>query len=74
LPFTVLFSYLLLSARCSKPVLASVMLVCIGFFWGVSGESLKGSTLGISLGVLSSITTSVQWVFAWTLRSEAYMT
>jgi hypothetical protein len=50
------------------------MLVCIGFFWGVSGESLKGSTVGISLGVLSSITTSVQWVFAWTLHRKPDVT
>lgn len=59
LPFTVLFSYILLSARSSLPVLGAVAVVCIGFFFGVSAESLTVSKIGVFMGVTSSMTTSV---------------
>lgn len=59
LPFTVFFSYILLSQKCSKPVLAATAVVCLGFFSGVSTDHLHTSSLGTTLGVLSSVTTSV---------------
>lgn len=59
LPFTAIFSFLLLSAKSSKASLAAVLVVCIGFFLGVSAESLHTSTIGTLLGVFSSLTTSV---------------
>ena len=59
LPFTVLFSFLLLSARSSSGALFAVGLVCGGFLLGVWGEHLHSSALGTALGVFSSLTTSV---------------
>jgi GDP-fucose transporter C1 len=59
LPFTVLFSYFLLSSRSSSLSLLAVAVVCVGFFLGVSSESLHASTTGTMLGVFSSLTTSV---------------
>lgn len=59
LPFTVFFSFLLLSSKSSITSLAAVGVVCVGFFLGVSAESLHTSTIGTLLGVFSSLTTSV---------------
>lgn len=60
LPFTVFFSYLLLSSKSSLALLAGVAIVCVGFLMGVSGEAMhRTSSLGITLGVFSSLTTSV---------------
>ena len=59
LPFTVLFSFLLLSSRSSAGALFAVALVCGGFLLGVWGEHLHTSALGTALGVFSSLTTSV---------------
>jgi len=59
LPFTVFFSYILLSQRSTLPVLGAVVIVCIGFFAGVSAESLTVSKIGLFMGITSSITTSV---------------
>lgn len=59
LPFTVLFSFLLLSSRSSSGALFAVSLVCSGFLLGVWGEHLHTSALGTALGVFSSLTTSV---------------
>lgn len=59
LPFTVLFSYLLLSTRSSGPLLFSVGVVCIGFFLGVTSQHINASPIGTLLGVFSSLTTSV---------------
>jgi GDP-fucose transporter C1 len=52
---------MILGTRSSPPTLATIFLVCIGFYLGVSGEHLSDaiSFLGVCLGVLSSITTSV---------------
>lgn len=59
LPFTVLFSYLLLSTRSSGSILLSVSIVCFGFFLGVSSHHINASAVGTMLGVFSSLTTSV---------------
>lgn len=59
LPFTVFFSYILLSQKSSKPVLGATLVVCLGFFCGISTDHLHTSSLGTVLGVLSSVTTSV---------------
>lgn len=59
LPFTVFFSFLLLKARSSLLSLSAVAVVCLGFFLGVSAESIHASTTGTMLGVFSSLTTSV---------------
>jgi GDP-fucose transporter C1 len=59
LPFTVLFSYLLLKSHSSMGVLGSVAIVCFGFFLGVTSQHLHASPLGTMLGVFSSLTTSV---------------
>jgi GDP-fucose transporter C1 len=59
LPFTVLFSYLLLSTRSSSALLFSVGVVCIGFFLGVTSQHINASPIGTMLGVFSSLTTSV---------------
>jgi GDP-fucose transporter C1 len=58
LPFTVLLSYFALHARPSVPVLGSIGIVCFGFVVGVSGENLSVSSVGIFLGVCSSVTTA----------------
>lgn len=59
LPFTVLASYLFLNSRPSPSILSTVLIVCVGFFWGVRADKLNTSWVGILLGVLSSITTSL---------------
>ncbi|SCZ97621.1 BZ3500_MvSof-1268-A1-R1_Chr4-3g07306 [Microbotryum saponariae] len=59
LPFTVFFSWWLLGTKSSLPTLAAVALVCFGFMAGVSAENMHTSMIGITLGVLSSVTTSV---------------
>ncbi|SCV69157.1 BQ2448_2177 [Microbotryum intermedium] len=59
LPFTVFFSWWLLGTKSSFPTLAAVALVCFGFMAGVSAENIHTSLIGITLGVLSSVTTSV---------------
>ncbi|KAH9813437.1 hypothetical protein DFH28DRAFT_1222712 [Melampsora americana] len=59
LPFTVLASYLFLDSKPSPNTLSAVLVVCVGFFWGVKSEQLTVSSLGILLGVFSSLTTSV---------------
>lgn len=59
LPFTVLASWIFLSARPSSGVLAAVAVVCAGFFCGVGAEHLTVSPIGVTLGVFSSITTSL---------------
>lgn len=59
LPFTVLFSWFLLKTHSSPATLGAVGLVCLGFFFGVSSENLHASSIGIALGVASSVTTAV---------------
>ncbi|PLW33505.1 hypothetical protein PCANC_16452 [Puccinia coronata f. sp. avenae] len=59
LPFTVLASYLFLDSRPSPNIMSTVLVVCGGFLWGVQSDHLHTSRLGIALGVLSSMTTSV---------------
>lgn len=59
LPFTVLFSWFLLKTHSSPATLGAVGLVCLGFFFGVSSENLHASSVGIALGVASSVTTAV---------------
>ncbi|OAV89186.1 hypothetical protein PTTG_09577 [Puccinia triticina 1-1 BBBD Race 1] len=59
LPFTVLASYLFLHSRPSPNILSTVLVVCVGFLWGVRSNHLYTSRIGVALGVLSSITTSV---------------
>lgn len=59
LPFTVFFSWYLLSSRSSAATLSAVGLVCVGFFLGVSSENLHASSIGVVLGVCSSVTTAV---------------
>jgi GDP-fucose transporter C1 len=59
LPFTVFFSWYLLRTHSSRPTLLAVFLVCLGFSFGVSSENLHASSIGILLGVASSVTTSV---------------
>lgn len=39
--------------------LGAVAIVCIGFVFGVSSENMKASSIGIALGVASSVTTAV---------------
>ncbi|KAK4058941.1 hypothetical protein OIO90_000387 [Microbotryomycetes sp. JL221] len=60
LPFTVFFSWYFLRTRSSAPTLVAVGIVCIGFMLGVSAETMgKASTLGVILGVASSVTTAL---------------
>lgn len=59
LPFTVVFSYFLLSTRSSSIVLLAVGIVCMGFFLGVTSTHIHSSLIGTLLGVFSSLTTSV---------------
>lgn len=59
LPFTVLFSFFLLKSHVSAGSLIGVLIVCVGFFLGVSAEHLHTSPIGTMLGVFSSLTTSV---------------
>jgi len=59
LPFTVLASYLFLDSRPSPNILSAVVIVCVGFLGGVQSDHLHTSQLGIALGILSSMTTSV---------------
>lgn len=59
LPFTVLFSWFLLKTYSSPATLGAVGIVCLGFFFGVSSENLSATSIGIMLGVASSVTTAV---------------
>ncbi|KAM0756320.1 hypothetical protein T439DRAFT_321024 [Meredithblackwellia eburnea MCA 4105] len=59
LPFTVFFSWFLLRTKSSPQTLVAVGIVCFGFLLGVSAERISVSTLGVVLGVASSVTTSV---------------
>ncbi|KAI8449250.1 hypothetical protein BY996DRAFT_7500639 [Phakopsora pachyrhizi] len=59
LPSTVLASYLLLGIKSSPRIHLSTFVVCIGFMVGVSSERMTVSSLGVFLGILSSITTSL---------------
>lgn len=59
LPFTVFFSWYLLRTYSSPMTLLAVGIVCVGFMLGVSAENLHASSIGIALGVASSVTTAV---------------
>lgn len=59
LPFTVFFSWVLLRTHSSRQTLVAVAIVCLGFVLGVSSDKISASSIGIALGVASSITTSV---------------
>lgn len=63
LPFTVFFSFFLLSQKFSLGTMAGVVVTTGGFLVGVSTESLSTSYLGITFGITSSITTSVHAIF-----------
>lgn len=58
LPFTVFFSWYLLGSKSSQATLIAIVIVCIGFGFGVSGE-IHTTLLGTALGVASSVTTAV---------------
>ncbi|GAA5948244.1 hypothetical protein JCM3775_000721 [Rhodotorula graminis] len=58
LPFTVFFSWYLLGSKSSQATLIAIVIVCIGFGFGVSGE-IHTTLLGTMLGVASSVTTAV---------------
>ncbi|GAA6058166.1 hypothetical protein JCM3770_007038 [Rhodotorula araucariae] len=58
LPFTVFFSWYLLGSRSTRATLISIIIVCVGFAFGVSGE-IHTTFLGTMLGVASSVTTAV---------------
>ncbi|CAG8671721.1 3930_t:CDS:2, partial [Acaulospora morrowiae] len=55
----VFFSYIFLKQRSSAMVLLACSVVCTGFFIGVSSEHLTISMVGITFGVLSSISTAL---------------
>ncbi|CAH1760428.1 1135_t:CDS:2 [Entrophospora sp. SA101] len=60
LPFTVLFTFIILKKKSSSMILLSCFIVCIGFFVGVLSEKqLAVSLLGVFYGVFSSITTAL---------------
>jgi len=59
LPFTVFASRIFLGTRSSHRINISVGIVCIGFMLGVNSERMTVSHLGVFLGVLSSVTTSI---------------
>ncbi|CAH1759655.1 724_t:CDS:2 [Entrophospora sp. SA101] len=60
LPFTVLFTFIVLKKKSSYMILLSCFIVCIGFFVGVSSEKqISVSLLGVFYGVFSSITTAL---------------
>lgn len=59
LPFTVIFSYILLNQNSSNKILLACLIVCIGFFVGVSSERLTISIIGIIFGICSSISTAL---------------
>ncbi|THH04763.1 hypothetical protein EW145_g5284 [Phellinidium pouzarii] len=62
LPFTVLTSYIFLSARPSLYVLFACGIVTCGFFIGVFLDGLNVSTKGVLFGVVSSATTALHAV------------
>lgn len=62
LPFTVMTSALLLSARPSLKILFSCSIVTAGFFIGVFLDGTQVSLVGIFFGVLSSATTALHAV------------
>lgn len=59
LPFTVLFSFMFLKQKTSYKILLACLVVCIGFFVGVSSERLSISFVGITFGICSSISTAL---------------
>jgi len=59
LPFTVIFSFIFLSQKSSYKILLACLIVCIGFFVGVSSERLTISVAGIIFGICSSISTAL---------------
>ncbi|CAG8553592.1 6767_t:CDS:2 [Funneliformis caledonium] len=59
LPFTVLFSFMFLKQKTSHKILLACLVVCIGFFVGVSSERLSISFVGITFGICSSISTAL---------------
>ncbi|CAG8473815.1 11281_t:CDS:2 [Funneliformis mosseae] len=59
LPFTVLFSFMFLKQKTSYKILLACLVVCIGFFVGVSSERLSISFVGIIFGICSSISTAL---------------
>ncbi|KAF9317051.1 hypothetical protein BG003_001221 [Podila horticola] len=58
LPFTVIFTYMILRQTFSKFVIAACMIVFAGFMTGVTAD-VNVSTLGVVFGVASSVTTSL---------------
>ncbi|RIA96487.1 triose-phosphate transporter family-domain-containing protein [Glomus cerebriforme] len=59
LPFTVMFSFVFLNQKSSYKILLACLVVCIGFFVGVSSERLTISVVGIIFGICSSISTAL---------------
>lgn len=59
LPFTVLASYIFLGTKSSNPINLSILIVSLGFIFGVGSEPWSVSSSGVLLGVLSSLTTSL---------------
>ncbi|KAH8112243.1 hypothetical protein DFH11DRAFT_1608740 [Phellopilus nigrolimitatus] len=62
LPFTVLTSYIILSARPSLYILLACGLVSLGFFIGVFFDGMNVSMKGVFFGVVSSATTALHAV------------
>lgn len=62
LPFTVLTSFIFLSARPSLSILLACAIVTCGFFVGVFLDGVNVSAKGIIFGVVSSATTAVHAV------------
>ncbi|KAH8922355.1 hypothetical protein BT69DRAFT_1281220 [Atractiella rhizophila] len=59
LPFTVLLSRVVLGTKISAGPLAGVVIVCFGFLLGISSTNINASALGVILGLVSSLTTSL---------------
>ena len=62
LPFTVLTSFLFLSARPSLRILLACFVVTLGFFVGVFLDGVSVSAKGVFFGLVSSATTAVHAV------------
>ncbi|KAF8948834.1 hypothetical protein BGZ46_005289, partial [Entomortierella lignicola] len=58
LPFTVIFTYVLLRQPSSKLVLGACFIVFCGFYTGVTSE-INVSQWGVFFGIISSVTTSL---------------
>lgn len=58
LPFTVIFTYMILHQPSSRFVIASCTIVFAGFLTGVTAD-INVSTLGVVFGIASSVTTSL---------------